>query len=126
MAAADLTIRRGDAYAGGRRLVITARSAAGTLRDLTGITLKFMVKRHRNDADAGALISKATGGQGITAASPQSGGTLGLAYVAINAADTANGPVGRFYAELASTDSDGAWTLWSGSIDIVADLIQGA
>lgn len=120
-----LTIRRGDAYTGARRLVVTVVDEAGATVDLTGTTQRFMVKRRRIDADALAVISKSTT-SGITLASPQSGATKGKSYIAIAAADTSALDAGRYWYELEATDSVGIITLAAGEFQITADLIRGA
>jgi len=120
-----LSLRRGDAYVDTRRLVITAVDAAGVAIDLTGTAIRFMVKAALNDADADAILSKVTG-SGITLADPQSGATLGKAYIAIAAADTTSLRAGRYWYELEATDSIGVITLAAGTFMLVADLIRGA
>jgi len=70
-----------------RDITITVLDDDGDPQDLTSRTLNFKAKRKLSDADADAIISKATGA-GITHASPQSGATLGQATIAILAANT--------------------------------------
>lgn len=121
-----LTIRRGDAYTTSRRLVVTVVDPAGATVDLTGTTIRFMVKRNRDAADAAAVISKSIGA-GVTLASPQTGATKGVAYIAIDPADSA--PLNashRYVWELEATDSVGVITLAGGTFAVQADLIRGS
>lgn len=117
-----LTVTQGDAYTGVRALVITVTDEAAAPVDLTGTTLRFMVKRRKGDTDAAALISRATG-SGITLASPQSGGTKGQAAIALTATET-NVIAGRWYYELEATDAIGVITLAAGVFIVAPDLIQ--
>lgn len=124
----SLRVVSGDAYkevgADDRRLIATV-AADGVAVDLTGIPLTFMVKRRIDDADADALITKTTAG-GITAAdqsAPPPGGTRGVAYIALDEADT-GALDGRYYWELAADDPVGAVTLAAGGFYVEADLIQ--
>lgn len=115
-----LSITRGDDYTGARRLVVTVTDEAGATVDLTGTTARFMAKLRKTDADGDAVITKT-----ITLASPQSGGTKGVAYIAIAAADTSSLAAGAYFYEIAGTDSIGAITLAAGRLTIAADLIRG-
>lgn len=115
-----ITVERGDDYTGVRRLVVTVTDEAGAAVDLTGTTGTFMVKRHKTDSDAGALITES-----IVLASPQSGATKGVAYIALTAADTEDLDAGSFYYEIEAQDSIGVITLAAGRFTITADLIRG-
>jgi hypothetical protein len=115
-----LRVTSGDAYTGVRRLVITVTDDAGATVDLTGTDLRFVVKRRRSDANDDALIDEVP-----TLASPQSGATKGVAYIALAEADTAD-LAGRYYWELEADDSVGIITLASGRFYVTADLIEGA
>lgn len=119
-----LQITRGDEYTGSRSLVVTVTDAAGAAVDLTGTSARFMAKRNRADADADAVISKSTG-SGITLASPQTGATKGVAYIAIAAGDTDELEARPYYCELEATDSVGVITLATGALVIEPDLILG-
>lgn len=119
-----LTITRGDDYTGARHLVVTIHesdAADAALLDLTGLDLRFMVKKLRTDTNAAALIDKSTA-DAITLGSPQSGATLGLAYIALDDIDTAIQP-GAWYWELQGTDADGVVTLGRGRFIVTPDLV---
>lgn len=122
----SLTITRRDTYTGVRRLVITVTDEDGAAVDLTGTELRFMVKRWKRDADAAALISKSTS-SGIAIASPQSGDTKGVAYIALTGDEDGDTDVsaGAWYYELEATDSIGIITLAAGRLTVIADLIEG-
>lgn len=117
-----LRVTSGDDYgldgANDRRLTV-AVTKGGTAVDLTDTDLTFMVKRSPTDADADALISK------TPTLATQSGDTLGVAYIALAAADTAD-LAGIFPWELSAVDAVGTITLARGSIRIVPDLIVGS
>lgn len=113
-----LYLTSGDAYLEGRRLDITVTDASDATVDLTGMTLTFMVK-HQGDV----LITKVTPSD-IEIASPQTGTTKGVAYIALEEADTAD-LKGRYVWELEAVDSVGAVTLASGALYIKSDLITG-
>lgn len=115
-----IAIARGDDYTGARRLTVTVTDEAGATVDLTGTTGTFMVKLRKTDADAAAVITKT-----ITLASPQSGGTKGVAYIAIAAADTDDLDAGAYFYEIEGQDSIGVITLAAGRLTITADLIRG-
>lgn len=119
-----IEVTRRDAYTGARALVITVVDEAGAAVDLTGTSIRFMVKRRRTDDDDDALISRATG-SGITLASPQSGATKGVAYIALIGAQT-DVDAGAWFYELEATDSIGVITLAAGRFVVAADLIEGA
>lgn len=116
-------VTSGDAYklAGSddRRLIITV-TKAGAAVDLTDTVLTFMVKRRPSDDDSVAVITKTP-----TLASPQTGGTEGVAYITLNEADTAD-LAGRFYWELSAVDAVGTITLADGGFYVAVDLIEGA
>lgn len=120
----NIYVESGDAYLEERRLVVTVTDA-GVGVDLTGVSLVFMVKDRRSDDDDEALIDKSTDDLEIEIASPQSGATLGVAYVGLDPADTAD-LAGRYYWELEGTDSIGATTLARGSFYVEADLVVSA
>ena len=115
----NLTVVSGDAYTGVRRLVVTVTDTAGAAVDLTGATLTFMAKRRRSDDDDAAVISKTP-----ELASPQTGATKGVAYIALAEADTAT-LSGRYLWELSADDAVGVVTLASGNLYVTADLIEG-
>jgi hypothetical protein len=77
---AALTMTRGSTAL----VTVTVIDGAGAALDLTGTTLRFTAKRSLRDAQADAVIAKATGA-GITHRSPESGG---IADVDIEPADT--------------------------------------
>lgn len=114
----NLYVTSGDAYTGVRRLVITVVDPDGAAVDLTGTTLRFMVKRRRSDADA--LIDEVP-----TLASPQSGATEGVAYIAL-AEDDTDDMAGKYLWELEADDAIGKITLASGGFYVARDLIEGA
>lgn len=118
-----LVLRQGDAYSGVRRLVVTAVDSAGAALDLTGLTLDFAVFQSRRDSDA--ILEKSTAAPGgITLATPQSGATKGVAYIAIDEADTEDLDTGDFMVyELQSTDSEGPVTLDAGRFVLLPQLI---
>lgn len=116
----NLHVTSGDAYTGVRRLVITVTDEAGAAVDLTGTVLTFMVKRRRSDADDDALLEVTP-----SLASPQSGATKGIAYIAIAEGDT-DDMSGKYLWELSADDSVGIITLASGGFYVTADLIEGA
>lgn len=115
-----LAIVRGDDYTGARRLVITVTDATGALLDLTGTTLKFMVKAQPTDPDAAALISKSTT-SGIALADQVA--AKGVAYITLTSTDTNIAPDADYY-EIQATDALGVITLASGRFWITADLIR--
>lgn len=116
-----LTLTRGDDYAGDRRLVITVVDADDAPLDLTGMDLTFAV--YASGGSTTAEISKTTD-SGIALASPQSGDTLGLAYITIDSADTASLVPGRMRKwELEAEDGDGKVTLARGVFVLEADSI---
>ena len=121
-----LSIIRGDDYTAARRLtvLVTDPDNADAPVDLTGTALAFMVKLRPVDADDDALISKATGGDGITLANQTT--DPGEALIAIAAADTDALAAGLFWWELQGTDGTGVITLASGRFAIGADLIREA
>ena len=57
-----------------KELVITCYTSQAytTAQDITGWSLSYMLKRHKRDADADALVTKTTGG-GIALTTPASG-----------------------------------------------------
>lgn len=119
----SLSIRRGDDYTGARRIVASVVDGAGAPTSLTGTALTFMVKRSLNDADSLALLSK-TVGSGITLASPQSGATLGVAYIALASADTASLSPGSYTYELEGEDAVGVVTLVQDIFELLADVVR--
>lgn len=86
MADIEHEMHRGNA----RTFTITVVDDTGATVDLTGRTLRWAAKR--SYSDAAATISKATGGGGITPASPQSGATKGVATIALTRTDTSGLP----------------------------------
>lgn len=117
---ANIHVVSGDEYLGVRRLVITVTDENDAAVDLTGTSLTFMVKRRRSDDDDAALITVTP-----TLASPQTGATEGVAYIALTAADTAS-LSGKYLWELEADDSVGVITLASGNFYVTPDLIEGA
>ena len=119
----NLYVVSGDAYTGVRRLVVTVVDENDAAVDLTGTTMTFMVKRRRTDDDADALITKAVG-TGVTLATPQSGATKGIAYIALDPTDTED-LSGKYPWELAAEDSVGPIRLAAGWFRVASDLIVG-
>ena len=114
-----LTIDSGDTET--LELAVTDPSKDPPEVDLTGATLRFLVKRSAGDDDEDAVITKATGGSGITIAP----GTGGTATIAIAPADTA-GLEGRFVWGLQGTDTAlRVTTLAAGTLTIRADIVEG-
>jgi hypothetical protein len=122
----NIYVTSGDQYgingSDDRRITLTV-TKAGVAVDLTGATLKFLVKRRRLDADADALITKTTS-SGITLASPQSGATKGVAYLTLDEANT-DDLSGRYLWELEGDDAVGKVTLAAGVFNVKADLVTG-
>lgn len=121
-----LEVTRRDTYTGVRRLVVTVTDEAAAAVDLTGTEIRFMVKRRRTDDDDDALISKSTS-SGIAIASPQTGATKGVAYIALTGDEDGDTDVasGAWFYELEATDSIGIITLAAGRFVVLADLIEG-
>lgn len=91
--------------------------------DLTGMTLWFYVKRTVNDADALALITKDSDGNGLTIAPDQVTDT-GVAEVEIDADDT-NLIVGTFRWGMQARDAVGKTKeLAKGSFVVEADVVR--
>lgn len=119
-----ITITRGDAYEGVRRLVITALDAEGEPYDLTGQTLRFGIFASRRATSAELLKTTA---DGIEIATPQTGATKGIAYVELTDAETADLPVGGFPMwELEAEDGSGPLTLNGGRLVVKPELIVAA
>lgn len=118
---ANLYIVSGDDYADTRRLTITVTDPDGVAVDLSATDLTFMVKESRVDLDVDAVITKTTPTD-IELASPQSGTTKGIAYLTLEAADTAT-LEGRYRWELEGDDAEGVITLAAGTLFIEPDLI---
>lgn len=113
-----LIVTSGDAYTGSRRLTVTVTDPGGSATNLTGVTLKFMVKRRVLDADADAVITKVMGAAQIQITSALGG----IARIGLLEADTAD-LLGTYKWELEATDADGKITLAAGDFTVVADLI---
>ena len=111
---ANIDIRSGDAYTGARRLTITVRDSQGATVDLTGTTLTFSVNK------LGVNVFEKTTPTDIELASPQSGATKGVAYLALPSALTAD-LSGIYDWELEAVDAVGAITLADGRFDVLAD-----
>jgi hypothetical protein len=119
-----LYLTSGDAYLGTRRLTVTVTDPAGVRVDLSGIDLTFMVKESKADTDVEAIITKTTPTD-VEIAVPQSGATLGVAYIAIAEPDTYFLD-GRYLWELEADDAEGPLTLARGAVWIRGDLVRGA
>jgi hypothetical protein len=91
----------------------------GAVVDLTGSTLRWMVKSLPGDADAAALLSK-TNGAGITLTNA----SQGLATIAVAATDTAALAAGMYWWELQGRLAGLISTLASGRIKLRADLVR--
>jgi hypothetical protein len=72
----------------------------GTLQDITGWTLSWLVKRKASDADADALITKTTS-SGIALTTPASG----LCTITVADTDTDSIPQGTYHHELKRMDA---------------------
>lgn len=120
----NLFVTSGDAYLNVRRLTVSVTDEDGVPIDLSATDLTFMVKRHRYDDDADALIDKTTS-DGIEVATPQTGDTKGKAYIELDEVDT-DALDGRYYWELEAIDAVGRVTLGSGKFYVNADLVVGA
>lgn len=84
-----------------KSLVVTVLDAAGAAQDITGWALSWMVKRRKTDADADALVTKATGA-GIALTTPASG----ICTVTVEDVDIAELLGGQlYYHELKRTDA---------------------
>lgn len=83
-------------------LEFTAKNAAGAAIDLTSATIKWSMKE-TEDEEAAALISKATGGSGITITSAANG----VFEVEIEDTDTEDLDVGTYVHEATITLSGG-------------------
>lgn len=112
----NLYVDAGDDYelvgSDDRRYAITV-AKAGVAQDLTGVTLKLLVKRRKTDADGSAVITK-TQASGIAIASPQSGATKGVCYLSLDTADTASVTPGNYYWAMRAVDTVGRVTLVGG------------
>lgn len=113
----NLIITRGDDET--LSIAVTDRDT-GDAVDLTGATLRFMVKRRRSDGDDDALVDKSTGA-GITIESPS---TDGLATVTVEDSDTDDVEPGRAFWELQGILAGEVKTLAAGRITIRRDLIR--
>lgn len=119
---ANLHLRSGDDYLDNRRLIVTVTDReTGDPVDISATDLTFMVKASRRDDDVDALITKTSAGD-IEIAAPQSGATLGKAYIAIEAADT-DSLDGVYKWELQGEDASGVITLADGVLFVLADLV---
>ena len=119
---ANLHVRSGDDYLNTRRLIITVTDReTGEAVDISSTDLTFMVKSSRLDDDVDALITK-TEISGIEIAAPQTGATKGVAYLSLEAADTASLD-GRYRWELEGEDAAGVITLADGVLFVLSDLI---
>jgi hypothetical protein len=120
----NIYVNSGDQYgingSDDRRITLTV-TKAGVAVDLTGATLKLLVKRRRSDSDADAVITKTTS-SGIALASPQSGATKGVAYLTLDEGDT-DDLSGRYLWELEGDDAVGKVTLASGGFYVTPDLV---
>jgi hypothetical protein len=75
-------------------------AVTGTLQDITGWTLSWLVKRKASDLDAAALITKTTT-SGIALTTPASG----LCTITVADTDTDSIPAGTYHHELKRMDS---------------------
>jgi len=109
--ATDFSMYSGDS----KTLEITITDSDGVAVDLTGATVKYAIAL--SSTASAALVSKATGGSGITTAS-------NVATVTLASADTAT-LAGVYYHEMEITTVLGAvTTAMTGTITILADVIQ--
>lgn len=104
-------------------VVVTDPDDGNALVDLTGVALKWMIKRFHTDIDADALVSTSTP-SGITIA-PDQTADRGEATIALGHAATDVLTPGLFYWELQSVSGGTVKTLADGRIRITADLIRG-
>ena len=114
----DLAMFRGD----DRVLTVTIIDTEGEV-DLTEAVLRFTAKRKIGDSDANAVIVK-TSTDGIdTGEDP----TLGVATIALDAADTVDEDPGRLHCDIQLIDSDDkVRTIWLGTLTLVADVSETA
>jgi len=75
-----------------KTLEITVKDEAGDVVDLNGATARFGLAREPGEA---VLVSKATGGGGVTLTDPDNG----VLRVALNGADTRDLAAGRYWHE---------------------------
>lgn len=89
-------------YIGADKILrFTVVDAAGATQIITGWTVRFTMAKHVEDDP---LITKATGGSGISLSNP----TEGILDVSIVAADTEDMNPGTYYYSLWRTDSGAA------------------
>lgn len=112
-----LFVTSGDDYASASALTVNATDGAGADLDLTGWTLTFSVKR---SPDTSALVTK-TVGSGITVPT-QTGDDVGVAYITIDAADTAS-LAGAYLWELEGVSGGKTRTLDAGRFHVAPDLV---
>lgn len=111
-----LYVTSGDDYASSSALTVNATDAAGAALDLTGWTLTFAVSRR-----GVAAFTAKTVGSGITVPT-QTGGDVGVAYITLDAADTAS-LAGNYEWELQGVSGGKIRTLDSGRLHVAPDLI---
>jgi len=107
--ATDFSMYSGDS----KTLAITITDKSGSAVDLTGATVKYAIAGSATATTK--LVSKQTGGAGITTA-------LNVATVTIDPADT-EAIAGIFYQEIETTDINGyVSTSMVGTITIAAEV----
>lgn len=94
----------------------------GIVADLTGATIKCLIKASPRDADADALITKQTGGSGITITSA-SGGTCETVLLPTDTAIPAS--YNKVYFEVVAKLADGS-LIGSGvdDIDVLGNVLK--
>lgn len=120
----NLEMKRGD----DRELEITVSNAAGDgPLDITGMTLRWTLKRAYTDGDADAIAQKSTGGGGISITD----GPAGLAEVTVDREDTEEveipsaKPLMLFW-DLQLTNAGKAQTIAEGRLSLSPDVTRTA
>lgn len=105
-------IYRGD----DRSLEVTVKYPNGSVKDITGWTIFYMVKKQKTDSDADAVIDKTI----TTHTDPSNGVTV----VELTDNDT-DIDIGIYHEEVQTKDTSGKiQTVYQGLLEINQDLIQ--
>lgn len=115
----DLRVKRGDSTT----IAIAAKKRDGvTPQPLTGMTLRFTAKAHREDGDGSAVISKWSPSGGITI----DDAILGLATVTLAPSDTSGftGPRTLYWDVQMSDGAGSVKTLADGLLYVLPDITR--